>query len=125
MQLKLGAAIMTSAFGISLAALGMEDVRLYFFAQVPVYISAMIIQATLFTRIARNRKTATRSFGTQAGLQVCLATLLVAAASQLAHAAQVALVGQLILLLVTVACCASLVFRQTTSLVIKGLHDES
>jgi hypothetical protein len=122
LQLKLGVAIMLSAFCISLTALATENMRLYFFAQVPVYVSAMIIQATLFTRIARNRKTATRSFGIQAGLQVCLATLVVAAASQLSHPTQVALVGQLVLLFTTIACCASLLFRNQLSTVVKDVR---
>ena len=110
-QLAVGMAALLLAFGLSLGALATGVVGLYFLAQVPVYVAAIVLQATLFARIAGDRKNSTRRFGIQSGVQVAILTFVVAVASRVARPVETALSGQLTLIFITLICCAILVFR--------------
>lgn len=103
-QLVIGIGLAATAFASDVATLLTANLKLYLLAQVAVYMASMLLQATLFARIAQTDPLCTRAFGTQSGLQVGAATLVIAIASERLTSMTPAVGGQALVLAVSVVC---------------------
>lgn len=101
-QLMFGLSLAIMALGSDILSLALNDAGYYLLGQIPVYIAAMLLQATLFARIAQTDRLSIRAFGTQAGLQVGIATLVVILATKYADSIVPAVGGQIFMLLIVI-----------------------